>query len=134
MKPSKTDNQTKAAITLRYRGMNPRSIWQRIVESQIEKLHHLASIACATVTLECNHRKKPAFRVCAKLEVPGPDFHAEATGYTLHAALLQVLNNLKRQIQSRHNRRLDRRRVTWQSGVPSGRFLTLRTISNPARL
>jgi ribosome-associated translation inhibitor RaiA len=121
MKPSQTVNQNKTNISLRYRGLSPRALWQHMIETQISQLQHLASIACATITMERQYQAKPAFRVLATLEVPGPDYHAEASDYTLHAALLKVLNNLRRQIQSRNNRRLDRHKSNSHSGLPSSR-------------
>src|ERR1041385_6497855 len=100
MKPNKlnnTDTGSGLNINLSYRGLNPKAIWRALVESQIRKLQELASIVRARITLERQRQAKPAFRVFATLEVPGPDFHAEARDYTLHAALLKVLDNLRRQ-------------------------------------
>jgi ribosome-associated translation inhibitor RaiA len=108
MKPKNAINGNETNINLCYRGLNPRPLWHSLVEAQIRKLHHLASIALARITLERQRQSKPAFRVSAVLEVPGPDFHAEASDYTLRAALLKVVNNLRRQMQSRKNRQLAR--------------------------
>jgi ribosome-associated translation inhibitor RaiA len=111
-------NNTK--IHLFYRGMNPRQLWQNLVESQINKLQHLAAIASARFTLERRSESNPAFRVMAVLEVPGPDYHAEASDFTLRAALSKVANNLRRQMQSRKNRQLARRKNKWRVAFPGG--------------
>src|SRR5215510_8664790 len=110
MKPNHLDTN-QMNISLQYRGLNPRPKWQRLIESQVKKLQHLAAIASARVTLEQERQGKRMFRLFAILEVPGPDFHAEATDYTVQAALLKVLQNLRRQIQSRKERQLERRRA-----------------------
>jgi ribosome-associated translation inhibitor RaiA len=107
-------------ILLRYYGLNARAAWRGLVESQIEKLQGLAAIASAQVTLEWQREVAPAFRVWAQLEVPGPDFHAEARDHTLQAALLKVARDLKRQIQSRRGRRSDRRKTNVQLGLMPG--------------
>ena len=104
-------------LLLRYCGLNARAVWRGLVESQIEKLQGLAAIACAHVTLERQRECAPAFRVRAHLEVPGPDFHAEARDHTLQAALLKVARNLERQIQSRKGRRADRRKTNLELGL-----------------
>jgi ribosome-associated translation inhibitor RaiA len=95
-------------------------VWRGLVESQIKKLQGLAAIASAQVTLERQREFAPAFRVRAQLEVPGPDFHAEARDHTLQAALLKVARDLKRQIQSRKGRRADRRKTNAQLGLMPG--------------
>ncbi len=108
-------------IILRYRGINPRLIWDGLVEYQLRKLQHLAAIASARIILEWQQHVRPAFRVLVNLEVPGPDFHAEASDHTLQAALLKVVENLKRQIRLRKNRRLDNRKTVAQLGFFAGR-------------
>jgi ribosome-associated translation inhibitor RaiA len=108
-------------IILRYQGLKARAVWQGLVETQLRKLQNLAAIASARVTLEWQHQVKPAFRVLALLEVPGPDFHAEARDATLQAALLKVVRNLERQIQSRKRRRVDKRKTNMQLGLLAGR-------------
>jgi ribosome-associated translation inhibitor RaiA len=77
----------------------------------------LASIASAKFTLEREFHGKPLFRVLATLEVPGPDYHAEATDYTLRAAVLKVIENLRRQMQSRKNRQINRRKTKIRGGL-----------------
>jgi ribosome-associated translation inhibitor RaiA len=104
-------------VIVRYLGLNKRSPLQALVETQLKKLQHLARIATARVTLEWQREIKPAFRVLTWLEVPGPDFHAEASDYTLQAALLKVVRNLERQIRSRNNRRADNRKTKLQLGL-----------------
>ncbi len=107
-------------ILLRYCSLNARAFWQGMVENQLKQLQHLAAIASARVTLEWQREFKPAFRVEAQLEVPGPDFHAEARDNTFQAALLKVVKDLERQIRSRKNRRADRRNTNVQLGLMPG--------------
>ena len=107
-------------IIFRCRGLNPRA-WRNLVESQVRKLQHLAAITAATITLERLSEARRRFRLFTTLEVPGPDFHAEATDYTVQAALLKVLRNLRHQIQSRKSRQRDRRKHNDQLGVLPGR-------------
>ena len=103
-------------ILVYYRGLGPRAGWQNMIEAQIRKLHRLAAIASARITLERERHGKGVFRLFAILEVPGPDFHAEATDYTVHAALMKVINNIRRQIKSRKDRQLERRKDHSQGG------------------
>jgi len=112
-------------IIMRYHGLNAHAVWQGLVETQLRRLQTLAKIASARVTLERQHGVKPVFRVLALLEVPGPDFHAEASDHTLQAALLKVVTNLERQIRSRIRRRMHKRKTNPQLGLlprrsPSG--------------
>lgn len=108
-------------ITVKYRGLTKRAAWQELIENNIRKLQNLAAIATARVTLEFQRGVKPAFRVLTELEVPGPDFHAEASDHTIPAALVKVVRNLEKQIRSRKNRRADK----WKTNVRLG--------LNPAR-
>ena len=109
--PQNAGVQNKTKISLIYRGLNARALWQSLVEAQVTKLRNLASIVSARITLERQRQSKPEFRVLAVVEVPGPDFHAEATGYTLRAALLKVVENLRRQMHVRKNQQLARRKA-----------------------
>jgi ribosome-associated translation inhibitor RaiA len=108
-------------IIVRYCGLTKRGIWQQLLETQLRKLQNLAAIATARVTLEWQHGVKRAFRVSTELEVPGPDFHAEASDYTLPAALLKVIKNLEKQIRARKNRRADKYKTNLQLGLSPGR-------------
>ena len=108
-------------IIVKYCGLTKRALWQELVEANLKKLQNLAAIATARVTLEWQRGVKPAFRVLTELEVPGPDFHAEASDYTLPAALVKVVKSLEKQIRSRKNRRADK----WKTNVRLG--------LNPAR-
>ena len=110
MKLNNTMDGNKTAISLVYRGLNPGALWRSLVEGHIRKLQHLASIASARIWLERQRHAKGVFRVLAVLEVPGPDFHAEASDCTLRAALLKVVNNLRRQMQARKQHQLNRRK------------------------
>jgi ribosome-associated translation inhibitor RaiA len=105
-------------LILRYRGLNARAFWQQLVEAQVKKLTDLVAIASARVTLERRHQTKPAFHVMAHLEVPGPDFHAEASGYTLQAAWLKVAKNLERQIRARKSRQAEKGKAKTRLGLP----------------
>ena len=108
-------------IIVRYCGLTKRAVWEELVETNLKKLQNLAAIATARVTLEWQRGIKPAFRVLTELEVPGPDFHAEASDHTLPAALVKVVRSLEKQIRSRKNRRADK----WKTNVRLG--------LNPAR-
>ena len=106
---------------LRYRGLNARANWQGLVEARLKKLQTLSQIASAHVSLEWQHEMTPAFLVAVQLEVPGPDYHAEARDHTFQAALLKVVKNLERQIRSRTNRRVSGRKANFQLGLLPGR-------------
>src|SRR5689334_10465827 len=121
MKPNDVSNGNELKINLSYRGLNPRKIWRRLVEGQMRKLQGLAAILSARITLEHQRETTPGFRVFATLEVPGPDYHAEARDYTLQAALLKVIENLRRQMRSRKNRQLERRKNSSKLGLLHGR-------------
>jgi len=121
MKLNNVNNGSELKINLAYRGLNPRAFWRRAVEMHVQKLQDLAAILSARITLERQREVKPAFRVFATLEVPGPDFHAEATDYTLQAALLKVIANLRRQMQSRKDRLVARRKHSSKLGLLHGR-------------
>src|SRR6478609_7078075 len=108
MKNQNNGNETN--ISLFYRGLRPGVFWEQLTAAHIAKLRQLARIAKARITLERQGESKHAFRVLAVLEVPGPDYHAEATDYTLRAALLKVVENLRRQMQARKNRQLLRQK------------------------
>ncbi len=111
-------------LIVRYCGINKQAIWQQLVQTNIRRLQALATIATARVTLEWRHGVRPAFRVLTQLEVPGPDFHAEASGYTLPAALAKVFKNLEKQIQSRKQRRASQWKTNLQLGFGNSRGST----------
>src|SRR5436189_2203971 len=103
MKPNINDQQNfkrRMNIIVRYCGVTKRAICQQLVESKLRKLQNLAAITTARITLEWQHGVKPAFRVLTQLEVPGPDFHAEASDHTLPAAIVKVVKSLEKQIRS----------------------------------
>jgi ribosome-associated translation inhibitor RaiA len=115
------NSKTPMNIVLRCHGLKARAFWQGLVEAQLKRLQDLVAIASARVTLEWQHEVKPAFRVLAHLEVPGPDFHAEASDYTLQAAWLKVVKNLERQIRVRKGRQADKRKANLRLGLLSER-------------
>jgi ribosome-associated translation inhibitor RaiA len=121
MKLNNASNGNELKINLSYLGLNPRPFWRGLVEAHVRKLQALAAILSAKITLERQHEVKPSFRVFMSLEVPGPDFHAEARDYTLQAALLKVIDNLRRQMQSRKDRLLARRKHSSKLGLLHGR-------------
>lgn len=122
MKLNHLNHESKTRIILQYRGgLKPSPFWQGLVETQLRKLQGLAAIASAQVTLQWQHEIKPPFRVIILLEVPGPDFHAQASDHTLEAALLKVVHDLERQIRSRTNRRLNKGKTNTQLGFLPGR-------------
>ena len=108
-------------IIVKYCGLTKRAVWEELVEKNLRKLQNLAAIATAQVTLEWQRGVKPAFRVLTLLEVPGPDFHAEASDHTLAAALAKVVKSLEKQIRSRKNRRADKWKTNVQLGLDPGR-------------
>jgi len=110
MKQTNSNNANRTNICLHYLGLKPGALWHNLVEAQVSKLQHLASIASARILLHRSRQSKPAFSVSATLEVPGPDFHAAASDYTLRAAILKVVDNLQRQMKSRKARQLARRK------------------------
>jgi|SRR5436190_4205761 len=103
-------------IIVRYCGLTKRATWQELIERKLRKLQNLAAIATARVTLEWQHGLNPAFRVLTRLEVPGPDFHAQASDHTLPAALVKVVKSLEKQIRLRKNRQADK----WKTNVRLG--------------
>ena len=108
-------------IIVRYCGLTKRAVWEELVETNLKKLQNLAAIATARVTLEWQRGVKPAFRVLTELEVPGPDFHAEASDHTLPAALVKAVKSLEKQIRSRKNRRAGKWKTNLQLGLSPGR-------------
>jgi ribosome-associated translation inhibitor RaiA len=121
MKLNNVNVGNELKINLSYRGLNPRAFWRGLVEAHVRKLQDLAAILSARITLERQREVTPGFRVFATLEVPGPDFHAEARDYTIQAALLKVIENLRRQMQSRKNRLMARRKTSSKVGLLHGR-------------
>src|SRR5215831_2091405 len=121
MKLNNVSDRNELNVSVAYRGLNPRKIWRRLVDGQMRKLQGLAAILSARITLEHQREVQPGFRVFATLEVPGPDYHAEARDYTIQAALLKVIDNLRRQMQSRKNRQLERRKTSSKLGLLHGR-------------
>src|SRR5262245_57876814 len=113
MKPNLKNNTN---IIVHYCGLTKRAVWQQLVETQLKKLQSLAAIATASATLAWHHGVKRAFRVLTYLEVPGPAFHAEASDYTLPAALAKVIKNLEKQIRSRKSQRTHK----WTANVRLG--------------
>jgi ribosome-associated translation inhibitor RaiA len=103
----KKGNSAIMKLIISYRGLKTRPVWQALVETQFKRLEDLGAIASTTVTLE--------------LEVPGPDFHAEARDHTLEAAVLKVVKDLERQIRSRNSRRSERWKTNLQLGMTPSR-------------
>jgi ribosomal subunit interface protein len=108
------------SISVNYFGVAKRDAWQQLVESRLAKLQSLATVAKARVRLEW-HNMNRAFRVLIGLEVPGPDFHTEASDYTVPAALEKAVKNLEKQIRARKNRQLGRRKTNLQLGLNPAR-------------
>jgi ribosomal subunit interface protein len=101
-------------IIVRYSGLVKLAVLQELVEDKFKKLQNLAAIAAARVTVQRQQGVKPAFRVLSRLEVPGPDFHAQASDHTVQAAVTKVVKNLEKQIRSRKNRQTDRWKTNLQ--------------------
>ncbi len=107
-------------IRVHYCGLANRSVLQDLLEAKLKKLQKLAAIASARVTLVRQHGAKPAFRVLTLLEVPGPDYHAEASDYTLAAAIGKVVRSLEKQILGRRNRRAGNWKTKLRLGLNPG--------------
>ncbi len=105
-------------VLLNVIGVNARRSWREQIAAQLSTLGNLASIASAQVRVELQRRSKPVFHVFTRLEVPGPDFHAEAYDHTWQAALLKVVGDLERQIRARQNRRA----IRWKTNLQLGRM------------
>lgn len=108
-------------IMQRYSGLNGRAAWRSLVEAQLQKLESYAAVAAARIAVERLNHVKPAFKVSAVLEVPGPDFHAEASDHTFAAAVSKVVKNLERQIRARQGHRAAKRKTNVQLGLLPGR-------------
>jgi len=108
-------------FTIRYRFLNARAIWQSLIERHFKDLEKLTAIGTVEVTIERRLDAGPPFRVQALLEVPGPDFHAEASDHTLQAAVLKVVRNLEHQIKTRRARHKDRGKTNRQADLFTGR-------------
>jgi ribosome-associated translation inhibitor RaiA len=109
-------------IILRYRGMNARPVWRELLDAQLSKLTPLAQIASAAVTVKREYQGRPKLRVCTSLEVPGPNFHAEASDHTFPAAARKMVKDLERQIRSRKGHLSAKRKSNVQLGLlPGGR-------------
>jgi ribosome-associated translation inhibitor RaiA len=128
--------------TFRYVGLNAQATWHRQVVELLKYLHGLTAITAAKVVLEHQREAKPAFRVQVRLEIPGPGMHPKATRHsreaalrihgpalhaeardnTMEAALLKATQDLERQVQARHLRRLERGKSKLQLSAISGRW------------
>ena len=117
----KTKSEQKTNIIVRFKGLKPRQVWEQLAERQARRWRTLCSVASAQVTFIWQHGIKPAFKVMVWLEVPGPDFHAEATDHTAQAALLKVGREVERQIRSRNQRRTDKHKTNLQLGLKPAR-------------
>lgn len=144
--------QTSVKTTFHYLGLKAQATWRRLAVEQLEHLHDLTAITSADVVLEHQREAKPAFRVQARLEVPGPGAHvgetrhtreaelllhgralqAEARENTLEAALLKTTQDLERQIHARELRRQERGRSKLQLSAVSSRWTDTRTRQRPA--
>ena len=101
-------------------GLNVSAGSRRWLEESLGRLEGLIAVSAAAVVLERAREAAPAFRAFVRLAVPGPDFHAEASDYTLQAAILKVVKNLEKQIRTRKSRRADRRNTNIQLGLLPG--------------
>jgi ribosome-associated translation inhibitor RaiA len=101
-------------VSVRFSNLNPRVSWQRLIEAQLSRLEAFGEIASARVRVEQYPEAHPTFRVTVFLEVPGPDFHAEAADHTLAAAILKVVAALERQMKSRKRQQVFRHKANGQ--------------------
>ena len=79
------------------------------LREQIGSLGSLIAVESADAILERMHAGKGAFRLRVHLAVPGPDLHAESTGYTVAEAVMKMKKGLVRQIGTRRLRRSEQR-------------------------
>jgi ribosome-associated translation inhibitor RaiA len=121
---NQTNQRNRMKILMRRRSLKPRASSRELVEAQWKRLQNLAARASAEVTLKWQSDVKPAFRVLTLLKVPRPDFHAEAAGHTLEAALLKAVQNLEQQIRPPNNRRADRFKSKQRLGLIPARRST----------
>ncbi len=105
-------------VSLRFSNLKPQASWQKLIEAQLSRLEVLGEIASARVRVEWFRDTHPAFKVTVFLEVPGPDFHAEAADHTLAAAILKVVVALERQMKSRKRQQLVRHKAHGQLRAP----------------
>lgn len=78
------------------------------VEQQILVLGQRRQIDEANVRLARVRHASPAYQVRVHLVTPGPDVFAESRDHTLRAAFAKAMTQLREQITSRANRRLQR--------------------------
>jgi ribosomal subunit interface protein len=109
-------------ISLRYLGLNAQAAWNGLVEEHLNLLQKLTNIESAQVILEKQQEETHAFRAHVVLVVPGPDYHAAATDYTLTAALHKAVDNLRRQIMARQTKRRVKSKSNLQLGTISRRW------------
>lgn len=109
-------------FSLRSIGLNTQVAWSGLVQEHLNCLQKLTNIECARVIVDRQRHEAPSFRVRAVLVVPGPDYHADAADYTLAAALHKVVENLKRQILARRNKRRVQGKSNLQLGTISRRW------------
>lgn len=107
-------------VILQCRGLNLSWGWRDLVEAQFQTLNPLATVNAVRVVIEKGPRNPSTFRVIASLDVPGPDFRAEAKDYTLRAALVKVIGCLQKQIRSRKDRRKAKWRTNLHLSAPAG--------------
>lgn len=79
-----------------------RSAW---IEEQIKELGEMEQIDAATVALVCYRGSSPAYAATVLLVTPGPDLHEEAIGCTLHEAIQEAMNGLRRRLRERERNR-----------------------------
>ncbi len=95
--------------TYQFLGFDPRGSSYRMLEQHVDYWQHLTAVAATEVVIERQPQAGPAFRVQARLEVPGGHLQAEAVARTFKAALLRASTDLETQIEARKARRLERR-------------------------
>ncbi len=105
-------------VSVHFANLNARASWQRMIEAELRRLESLGEIVSARARVERHHDERPAFRVAAFLEVPGPDFHAEAADHTLPAAVLKLVGILGRQIKNRKRQQIVRHKAHGRLRAP----------------
>lgn len=95
--------------TLRFLNLNIHNSWYGMLEQHLSHWARLTAVTATEVVMERQREGRATFRVQVVLKVPGLDLHAEAMGRTLRAALVDVTQDLERQIQDRQSQRVERR-------------------------
>lgn len=105
--PKKTMTTTMR-LNVQRLNIRPLDLIDAWVEKQLRALGATRRIDEANVRLVRLLDASPAYQVHVHLVTPGPDVFAESRDHTLRAAFAKAMTQLREQITSRANRRLQR--------------------------